>query len=51
MEKYALIGIGPSSVFQDFETSVKNLYCIGNGGKMTRGVIITSCSGEYKWQE
>ena len=29
----------------DFETSVKGLYCIGDGGGMTRGLIMASASG------
>ncbi len=28
-----------------FETSMKNLYCIGDGGGMTRGLMMASCSG------
>ena len=28
-----------------FETSVKNLFCIGDGGGMTRGLMMASCSG------
>ena len=28
-----------------FETSIKNLYCIGDGGGMTRGLMMASCSG------
>ena len=28
-----------------FETSVKNLYSIGDGGGMTRGLMMASCSG------
>ena len=29
----------------NFETSMKNLYCIGDGGGMTRGLMMASCSG------
>ncbi len=29
----------------NFETSVKNLYSIGDGGGMTRGLMMASCSG------
>ena len=32
-------------VDNNFETSVKNLYCIGDGGGMTRGLMMASCSG------
>lgn len=28
-----------------FETSIKGLYCIGDGGGMTRGLRMASCSG------
>ena len=28
-----------------FETNIKNLYCIGDGGGMTRGLMMASCSG------
>ena len=28
-----------------FETSVKGLYSIGDGGGMTRGLMMASCSG------
>ena len=30
---------------EKFETSVKNLFCIGDGGGMTRGLMMASCSG------
>ena len=30
---------------ENFETSVKGLYCIGDGGGMTRGLIMASASG------
>ena len=29
----------------NFETSIKGLYCIGDGGGMTRGLMMASCSG------
>lgn len=29
----------------NFETSIKNLYSIGDGGGMTRGLMMASCSG------
>ena len=29
----------------NFETSIKGLYCIGDGGGMTRGLIMASASG------
>ena len=32
-------------ITNDFETSVKNLYSIGDGGGMTRGLMMASCSG------
>ena len=28
-----------------FETSIKGLYSIGDGGGMTRGLMMASCSG------
>ena len=28
-----------------FETSIKNLYSIGDGGGLTRGLMMASCSG------
>lgn len=31
----------------NFETSVKNLYSIGDGGGLTRGLMMASCSGVY----
>lgn len=30
-----------------FETSIKNLYSIGDGGGLTRGLMMASCSGVY----
>ena len=30
---------------ENFETSIKNLYCIGDGGGMTRGLMMASASG------
>ncbi len=30
---------------EDFETSIKNLYCIGDGGGMTRGLMMASAAG------
>ena len=33
------------SVDKKFETSVKSLYCIGDGGGMTRGLMMASASG------
>ncbi len=30
---------------ENFETSIKNLYSIGDGGGMTRGLMMASCSG------
>ena len=30
---------------KNFETSVKGLYSIGDGGGMTRGLMMASCSG------
>ena len=30
---------------EKFETNIKNLYCIGDGGGMTRGLMMASCSG------
>ena len=33
------------NIDNNFETSVKNLYCIGDGGGMTRGLMMASCSG------
>ncbi|MBE6147889.1 MAG: FAD-dependent oxidoreductase [Firmicutes bacterium] len=30
---------------QDFETNIKNLYCIGDGGGLTTGLIMASASG------
>jgi len=30
---------------KQFETSVKSLYCIGDGGGMTRGLMMASASG------
>ena len=30
---------------QEFETSVKGLYSIGDGGGMTRGLMMASASG------
>lgn len=32
-------------ITNDFETSVKGLYSIGDGGGMTRGLMMASCSG------
>ncbi|MBE5821281.1 MAG: FAD-dependent oxidoreductase [Clostridiales bacterium] len=32
-------------VNKDFETSVKELYCIGDGGGLTTGLMMASCSG------
>ena len=29
----------------NFETSIKGLYSIGDGGGMTRGLMMASCSG------
>ena len=34
-------------ITNDFETSVKNLYSIGDGGGMTRGLMMASCSGVH----
>ena len=36
-----------NKVFIDekFETSIKNLYCIGDGGGMTRGLMMASAAG------
>lgn len=31
----------------NFETSIKNLYSIGDGGGLTRGLMMASCSGVY----
>lgn len=33
------------SVDQNFETNIKGLYSIGDGGGMTRGLMMASCSG------
>lgn len=33
------------AINNNFETSVKNLYSIGDGGGMTRGLMMASCSG------
>lgn len=33
------------TINQQFETSVKDLYCIGDGGGMTRGLMMASASG------
>lgn len=33
------------AIDNNFETSVKNLYSIGDGGGMTRGLMMASCSG------
>ncbi len=33
------------SIDKKFETSVKSLYCIGDGGGMTRGLMMASASG------
>ena len=33
------------SIDKNFETSVKNLYSIGDGGGMTRGLMMASASG------
>ena len=33
------------AIDSNFETSVKNLYSIGDGGGMTRGLMMASCSG------
>lgn len=30
---------------KQFETSIKGLYSIGDGGGMTRGLMMASCSG------
>ncbi len=30
---------------ENFETSIKNLYCIGDGGGMTRGLMMASAAG------
>jgi len=30
---------------ENFETSIKGLYSIGDGGGMTRGLMMASCSG------
>ena len=30
---------------KNFETSIKDLYCIGDGGGMTRGLMMASASG------
>ncbi len=32
-------------ITNDFETSIKGLYSIGDGGGMTRGLMMASCSG------
>lgn len=32
---------------KEFETSVKGLYSIGDGGGLTRGLMMASCSGVY----
>ena len=31
----------------NFETSIKNLYSIGDGGGLTRGLMMASCSGVH----
>ena len=33
------------SIDENFETSIKNLYCIGDGGGMTRGLMMASAAG------
>ena len=33
------------SIDNNFETSINGLYCIGDGGGMTRGLMMASCSG------
>lgn len=33
------------NVDNNFETNIKGLYCIGDGGGMTRGLMMASCSG------
>ena len=33
------------SINEKFETSIKNLYCIGDGGGMTRGLMMASAAG------
>ena len=33
------------AVDDNFETNIKGLYCIGDGGGMTRGLMMASCSG------
>lgn len=30
---------------ENFETNIKGVYCIGDGGGMTRGLMMASCSG------
>ena len=32
-------------ITNDFETSINGLYSIGDGGGMTRGLMMASCSG------
>ena len=32
-------------ITDDFETSIHGLYSIGDGGGMTRGLMMASCSG------
>ena len=32
---------------KNFETSIENLYSIGDGGGLTRGLMMASCSGVY----
>ena len=33
------------NIDNNFETNIKGLYCIGDGGGMTRGLMMASCSG------
>lgn len=35
------------TIDNNFETSIKNLYSIGDGGGLTRGLMMASCSGVY----
>ena len=35
------------SVDKNFESSIKGLYCIGDGSGMTRGLMMASCSGVH----
>lgn len=35
------------NIDENFETSVKGLYSIGDGGGLTRGLMMASCSGVH----